>query len=806
MTSNSCRLFRTERLIRPIALAFFSAAAITTHAQTATTPYVFRHLAGAPGGPGKADGVGTAARFNYATGVVADSAGNVYVTDSHGETIRKITPSGIVTTIAGTPTVAGSTDGTGAAARFNYPTGPALDRSGNLFVADWANNTIRKITPAGVVTTFAGSADAPIIPANRDGVDGIGTAARFWAPSGVAFDASGNLWVADSGDQKFRKITPDGTVSTLIPTGPTGWPTGSLWPGYVFGADTYSQPWGEQMTYTYNSEIAVDHAGNLYCGSYQQAPASYGIPSYYLVLKIDPSGLVSTLSQFPTMTSFVGLTLDQQGQLLVGTQTGLLRMNALGNVTNLTGTTGISGDGLTVTPAGDCIVADHQQILKVSPSGNVSILAGLAATPGNGDGTGAAAGFRFPGGLTVDASGTVYVTDTENSTIRKISPGGAVTTLAGKAGVPGTADGVGATARLNLPSGIVADVSGNLYVSDNLNIRKVSADGTVTTLPGIPTLTRDAPAVDETGNLYFPTVNWDSATSSWSTTINKRTPAGVITAVATLPDAGVGGLVLDHAGNIYASQNRNIFKIDPRGTVSTLAGQGADGPGASAQFTQLRGMAIDRTGNIFAVDGNSICRIAPDGTTTTIGGSSTSPGSEDGLGVDAQFNAPESVAVDNAGNIYVADTGNHSIRIGEFAGAPVIITQPQNQSAAAGSNVQFSVTASGLPTPTYQWYLNGIAFNGATASTLSFTSARSSDAGDYTVVISNALGSVTSSKATLTVSAAPATNSTVPASGNGGGSSGGGGTISGWFVFALLTLRAMRGGLTADKVFQPKRS
>lgn len=117
MLSNSYRLFRTKFLIRPIALACFAAATITTRAQTAATSYIFRHLAGAPGGPGKADGVGTAARFNYATGVAADQAGNVYVTDSHAETIRKITPNGIVTTVAGMPTVAGSSDGIGSAAR-----------------------------------------------------------------------------------------------------------------------------------------------------------------------------------------------------------------------------------------------------------------------------------------------------------------------------------------------------------------------------------------------------------------------------------------------------------------------------------------------------------------------------------------------------------------------------------------------------------------------------------------------------------------------------------------------------------------
>jgi sugar lactone lactonase YvrE len=586
---------------------------------------------------------------------------------------------------------------------------------------------------------------------------------------------------------------------------------GGLWQGYVFGADTFSPEWDGQITHTYNSEIAVDRSGNLYCGSYQQAPSSYGIPSYYLVLKIDPTGAVSTLSQFPTMTRFAGPTLDRQGQLLVGTQSGLLRMDALGNVTNLTGTTGISGDGLTVTPAGDCIVADHEQILKITPSGNISILAGLAATPGSADGTGSAARFKVPGGIAVDSEGNVYVADTQNGTIRKITPSGAVTTLAGQAGVFGSTDGTGPAAQFYTPTSIAVDSSGNVYVSDNQtrSIRKISATGAVTTLAGALISPSDhGLAVDAAGNVYFPSDNFPGS-SSPSSTINKMTPTGIVSTMGTVSGYSVGGLAVDRDGNLYVSQtiDRVVLKIDSNGAVTTLAGSGlpgtADGQAASAQFIMPSGLAVDKVGNIFVTDGDAIRRITPEGVVTTVGGFATSVGSEDGLGADAQFNVPAAIAVDSAGKLYVADTGNHSIRIGEFAGAPVITVQPQNQSVAAGGTAQFSVTASGLPTPTYQWYLNGIAFSGATASTLSFTSVRSSDAGDYSVVVTNALGSVTSSKATLTVSGVSGGSPTPPTSGSGGG---GGGTIGAWFVVALLALRAICGRATMHKVFPEKRS
>jgi sugar lactone lactonase YvrE len=166
-------------------------------------------FAGVPDGIGSADGTGAAARFNYPQGVTADGSGNVYVADSNNFTIRKITPAGVVTTLAGAAGASGSVDGAGAAARFNRPSGLAVDGSGNVYVADTYNHTIRKITPAGVVSTLAGTALA------YGSADGTGAAARFFYPQGVAADGSGNVYVADSNNLTIRKITPAGVVTTL---------------------------------------------------------------------------------------------------------------------------------------------------------------------------------------------------------------------------------------------------------------------------------------------------------------------------------------------------------------------------------------------------------------------------------------------------------------------------------------------------------------------------------------------------------------------------------------------------------------
>ncbi|MGA8148974.1 MAG: hypothetical protein WB870_15585 [Gallionellaceae bacterium] len=166
-------------------------------------------LAGTPAIFGSADGTGAAASFYYPNGIATDSVGNVYVADSGNNTIRKITPTGVVSTLAGTPGVQGSADGTGTAASFNYPTGVATDNAGNVYVADSGNNTIRKISPAGIVSTVAGA------PGVTGSGDGTGAAASFHYPIGVATGSAGHVYVADSGNNTIRKITPDGAVSTL---------------------------------------------------------------------------------------------------------------------------------------------------------------------------------------------------------------------------------------------------------------------------------------------------------------------------------------------------------------------------------------------------------------------------------------------------------------------------------------------------------------------------------------------------------------------------------------------------------------
>ena len=362
---NPSKIKKSQVLLLLTSLLALRALVLPAGAQSVyPTPYTFNTLAGLAGNYGSADGTGSAARFEYPWGVAVDSAGNVYVADSQNFTIRKVTPAGVVTTLAGLAGSFGSADGTGSAARFYYPTGVAVDSAGNVYVADFANDTIRKVTPAGVVTTLAGLAGS------TGSTDGTGSAARFLGPRSVAVDSAGNVYVADEGNSTIRKVTPAGVVTTLA--GLAGSPGSADGTG---SAARFNQPPG----------VAVDSAGNVY-------------------------------------------------------------------------------------------VADvyNSTIRKVTPAGVVTTLAGLVGSPGSADGTGSTARFKDPNGVAADSAGNVYVADEANETIRKVTPAGVVTTLGGLVGSSGSADGTGSAARFNLPYGVAVDSAGNLYVADynNYTIRK----------------------------------------------------------------------------------------------------------------------------------------------------------------------------------------------------------------------------------------------------------------------------------------------------------------------------------------------
>ena len=314
-----------------------------------------------PDGLGFADGTGARAQFNLPLGIVMDHQGNFYVADTGNHTIRKITAAAVVTTIAGQPGIPGADDGLGTNALFSGPQRIAVDNANNLYVSDGNNNTIRKITPQGRVSTLAGAA---LIQGSADGVS---TNALFWGPTGIAVDSSGTVYVADTMNHTIRKISPAGVVTTFAGQ--------ALTPGLDDGV-------GTNAFFTNPQGLALDTNGNLY-------------------------------------------------------------------------------------------VAGANTIRKITPAGRVTTLAGYPSNAGSVDGVGTNAMFHGPSGLAVDGTGNVYVADMLNSQIRRVTPTGVVTTLAGVSGLVGSTDGT-TNALFFQPVEVVVDAGLNLYLTDsgNHDIRK----------------------------------------------------------------------------------------------------------------------------------------------------------------------------------------------------------------------------------------------------------------------------------------------------------------------------------------------
>ena len=315
-----------------------------------------------------------------------------------------------------------------------------------------------------------------------------------------------------------------------------------------------------------------------------------------------------------------------------------------------------------------------------------------SGTEGNADGAAAVAQFKSPYGVAVDKDGNVYVADSQNHLIRKVTPSGTVSTLAGT-GARGYADNaVGTLAQFDLPTGVAVDKAGNVYVAENTNqrIRKVTPGGAVSTLPA-PAWAGYADDIDGTkAEFYYPrSVAVDKngyvyVADALNHCIRKVTPTG---AVSTLAGTGIDGyaddldgtkaqfnspmgVAVDQDGNVYVGDMNNdrIRKVTPGGAVSTLAGTGvagyADGVGAAAKFHQPRGVAVDASGNVYVMDytNRRIRKVTPAGVVTTLAGSGAW-GTADGTGTAAQFGQnSEGMAVDASGNVYVADGDNHKIR------------------------------------------------------------------------------------------------------------------------------------------------
>jgi sugar lactone lactonase YvrE len=575
-------------------------------------------VAGLPGGAGWVDGTLVAAHFSDPLPIAGDGQGHLFVGD--GDVIREIDiAAGMVTTIAGAYGQFVGGDGPGLQARFNLPSGLAFD-SGQLYIADTENHLLRKMDLASAnVTTISGqgpgTTDGPI----RD--------ALFREPEGLALDAAGNLFIGDTDNNTVRKLTlASGTVTTLA-----GSP----------GVSGDTEGVGAAALFTKPRAVGVDGSGHLYVAD----------TSNNRVCKVaTDTGAVSTMAAFQATPQ--GFAMDGSDVLASLSDNTLVRIAANGTVSPLAGAAGVKGfvdgagaDARFISPAG--LLNDGAGTLYVVDAGNhvirtialgtgtVSTFAG-AKSAGGADGRGSQARFFSAQGLATDGT-TIYVADTNNHVIRKIVLAtGDVTTVAGATGQAGRADGPSGDARFNQPQGVALDAAAQkLYVADTANraIRLVDLGaGTVSTpmfmaAPGSTFRGLDAPT----------------------------------------------GLALD-GGRLFVTDYTNdlIVAVDlNHAEISTLAGQyrasfRADGVGMAASFYGPIGIAADGRGNLYVADNQdqSIRKIviATATVSTLAGGGGLGRGRNDGVGADAQFFSPSGVAANGSGDLFVADTGNNTVR------------------------------------------------------------------------------------------------------------------------------------------------
>ena len=610
-------------------------------------------LAGALGGPGSLDGV--PGRFNLPSGLAVDAAGSVYVADRYNHTIRKITVAG-VTTLAGISGQAGFRDGLGTFALFAEPSALAVDAAGNVYVADSLNAVIRKISPTGVVSGLAGS------PGNRGYADGIGAAARFNYFTAMTLDGAGNLYVSEQQSDVIRKITAAGVVTTIAGGTKFSYPTGiavdSTSNVYVAEAGTrLIRKISSAGTVTTLAGIATIGAS----GGFADGPPGVAKFDYPNALTIDRQGVLFVLdngrvrritsdgvvtsraarnadgsSKFFSPSS-TGLALDTAGNVYVADFNAIHRLDLEGVVTTIAGASPSSGraDGLGsaasffspgslgLDNSGNVYVADigNNAIRRITPTGATTTVAtnvGANQMQAQGVVSGALPFFNIAG----DKAGNIIVTDERSHLVRRLMPDGSLATVTGSQWPDGTPvyfpRGFVGFADRSRPQAVAGDGMGNIYIVDGIRIRKITlagGDSFVTCGPDNYCLPNDA----------FPT-----------------------------------GIAADASGNLYVANRYTIVKITPAGTSMILAGNSAsggyaDGSGAEAKFNIPATLAVDAFGNVFVADtGNhAVRKVTPAGVVTTIAGRPGISGVQLGT-LPASLASPTGIVVAADGTLYVS--------------------------------------------------------------------------------------------------------------------------------------------------------
>jgi len=656
---------------------------------------------GTPGYGGD-NGPASSAQLAYPVGIAADAAGNLYIADDGSNSLRKVAAgTGIITTVAGSGQYGYTGDGGFAtSATLSGPDGVAVDSAGNLYIADTYNNVIRKVTASTkTISTVAGTGPkGNVYSGGYSGDGGPATSAKLHSPLGVAVDTAGNIYIADWLNHAIREVTVgNGTIATVAGNGSQ---CNSL------GGD------GDPATNAalcYPHGVAVDSAGNFYIADSSSSrirkvtvssltPATAAAaPAFSVAAGTYPGPQTVTLSD-ATPGAAIYLTLD-------GSTPSTVSPGYNGPI-NVTGTVTIKAVAVApgYLPSAPVTAA---YTITLPPTAIISTVAGNGVYGFSGAGGPAlSAELAYPRGLAIDGTGNLYFADSSNNVVWEISATtGNIAVVAGNGTAGASGDGGPATsAQLDNPIGVAVDSTGNLYIADNFNneIRKVTAaTGAISTIAGSPNrggyaghigdggfataASLDEPAglaLDSAGNLYI--------ADTYNRAVRKITAStGIITTVAGNGVSGFGGdggpatsasldtpiaLALDSAGNLYISDvsGGRIRKVTASsGIITTVAGNGdqngSSGDGGLATNAEIdaEGLAVDSAGNLYAsswpsavrkisastgiidkVAGNGYCGFSGDGGSATVAG----------------VCAPQGIAFDAAGNLYIADAANYRIR------------------------------------------------------------------------------------------------------------------------------------------------